>query len=153
MGLYKEGCINLLLGEYKHSCDSKNRLRIPPKFKKEFTEGMVLTKGNDGCLFVVPKKQFDVILEKVSSLPIFDSTVQRPIRMLFSSAVEIEEDNQGRFLLPQSLKAFAGIEKEVVFVGVGSRVELWSLEKWNEYCTQSNSNFDQVLNSLGEHGI
>lgn len=143
----------MFLGEYEHSCDSKNRLRIPSKFKKEFCEGAVLTKGNDGCLFLVDKNRFSKILESVSNLPMFDSKLQMPLRMLFSSAVEIEEDNQGRFLLPASLKNFANIQKDVVFVGVGNRVELWSKENWLDYSSKANASFDQILSSLGEYGI
>ena len=143
----------MFLGEYEHSCDSKNRLRIPSKFKKEFCEGAVLTKGNDGCLFLVDKNRFSKILESVSNLPMFDSKLQMPLRMLFSSAVEIEEDNQGRFLLPASLKNFANMQKDVVFVGVGNRVELWSKESWLDYSSKANASFDQILSSLGEYGI
>ncbi len=143
----------MFLGEYKHSCDDKNRLRLPPKFKKELTGSLVLTKGNDGCLFIVPKNQFEVILEKINNLPMFDSKAQLPIRMLFSSAVELQEDNQGRFLLPLNLKDFAKINKDVIFIGVGNRIELWSQENWNSYCEKANSNFDQILSNLGEYGI
>lgn len=143
----------MFLGEYKHACDDKNRLRLPPKFKKELTGSLVLTKGNDGCLFIVPKNQFEVILEKINNLPMFDSKAQLPIRMLFSSAVELQEDNQGRFLLPLNLKDFAKINKDVIFIGVGNRIELWSQENWNSYCEKANSNFDQILSNLGEYGI
>lgn len=143
----------MFLGEYKHTCDDKNRLRLPPKFKKELTGSLVLTKGNDGCLFIVPKNQFEVILEKINNLPMFDSKAQLPIRMLFSSAVELQEDNQGRFLLPLNLKDFAKINKDVIFIGVGNRIELWSQENWNSYCEKANSNFDQILSNLGEYGI
>ena len=143
----------MFLGEYEHAIDQKNRLRIPPKFRKDFAEGAVVTKGNDGCLFLVAKTQFSNIFQNLSSLPLFDSKLQMPVRMLFSSACEVQEDNQGRFLLPQSLKAFAGIAKDVVFVGVGNRVELWSKERWQDYSNKANSNFDQILQSLGEYGI
>ncbi len=144
----------MFLGEYKHSLDSKNRFRIPPKFCKELElSGMVLTKGNDGCLFLLPKEQFSKVLEKTSSLPMFDKAAQLPLRMLFSSACEIEEDNQGRVLLNSTLKDFAGIQKEIVFVGVGNRVEVWASEKWNEYKQTSQSNFDQIVSGLSEYGI
>ena len=143
----------MFLGEYKHNCDDKNRLRLPPKFKKEISGGLILTKGNDGCLFIVPKNQFDSILEKINNLPMFDSRAQMPIRMLFSSAVELEEDNQGRFLLPANLKDFAKINKEVVFIGVGNRIELWSQEVWKNYSENANNNFDQIMSNLGEYGI
>jgi len=143
----------MFLGEYKHTCDDKNRLRLPPKFRPALTEGLVITKGNDGCLFIVPKNKFSEIFEKVNNLPMFDSKAQQPLRMLFSSAVEITEDNQGRFLLPISLKEFAKINKDVVFIGVGNRIELWSQEVWQAYSNNANNNFDQILSKLGEYGI
>ena len=143
----------MFLGEYKYTCDDKNRLRLPPKFKKSLGEGVVLTKGNDGCIFVVPKNKFENLFEKINNLPMFDSKAQQPLRMLFSSAVEVEEDNQGRFLLPSTLKDYAKINKNVVFIGVGSRIELWSQEVWEAYNSNANSNFDQILSNLGEYGI
>lgn len=143
----------MFLGEYKHSCDNKNRLRIPPKFKKDLDSGLVLIKGNDGCLFIVTKNQFDAMLEKVNSLPMFNSKLQMPLRFLFSSAIEIEEDNQGRFLLPSNLKTYANINKEVVFIGVGNRIELWASERWEEYSNLSKNNFEEILSSLGDYGI
>lgn len=143
----------MFLGEYKYSCDDKNRLRLPPKFKKCLAEGVVLTKGNDGCIFVVPKNEFESIFEKVNNLPMFDSRAQKPLRMLFSSAVEVEEDNQGRFLLPLNLKEYAKINKDIVFIGVGNRIELWASEVWQEYNDNANSNFDQILSNLGDYGI
>lgn len=141
----------MFLGEYKHSLDSKNRLRLPAKFKKGFNSEIVLTKGSDGCLFVLPKESFDSVFSKASTMPMFDSNVQRSLRLLFSSGAVIEEDNQGRFLLPQNLKSFACIDKDVVFVGVGSRVEIWSSEKWQAF--SSDSNFDNIVEELSRYGI
>lgn len=139
----------MFLGEYRHVLDSKNRLRLPPKLKKEFTQSIVLTKGSDGCIFILPKDRLDSVFAKVADMPLFDSKAQRPLRALFSSAVELEEDSQGRFLLPASLKSFAGIEKEVVFVGAGTRVELWDAKKWDAYNTLSYDEMSRELNSNG----
>jgi len=140
----------VFLGSYEHTVDSKNRLRLPKKFKRDFLGEVVLTKGNDACLFVLPKENFDDVFKKAENMPLFDSKAQKPLRLLFSSASVLEEDNQGRFLLPQSLKVYAGIEKEVVFVGVGSRIELWSKESWEKY--SNGANFDETLKALGEYG-
>ena len=93
------------------------------------------------------------MLEKVNSLPMFNSKLQMPLRLLFSSAIEIEEDNQGRFLLPTNLKTYAKINKEVIFIGVGNRIELWASECWQEYCENTKNNFEEILSSLGEYGI
>ena len=143
----------MFLGEYSHSCDSKNRLRLPTKFKKESGSGFVLTKGSDGCVFVMPKDKLDSIFEKANQLPMFDSSVQKPLRLLFSSACELEEDAQGRFLLPQSLKEFAGIKKEVVFVGAGTRIELWAKERWIDYSMKNLQDFETLAQELGRYGV
>ena len=95
----------------------------------------------------------DNILGKLENLSIFNSQLQKPLRFLFSSAVEIEEDNQGRFLLPANLREFAGITKDVVFVGVGNRAELWSEDRWNKYCLDNEANFDEIISELGKNGI
>jgi len=142
----------MLSGEYKHSCDEKFRLRLPSKFKKELGEGYAVTRGNDGCLFVFSAAELKTLLEKTEKIPMFDSALQKPLRMLYSSAYEAEEDNQGRFLLPQSLREFAGIKKDVYFIGVGSRAEIWSSERWESY-KATNQNFDSVLSELGKFGI
>ena len=143
----------MFLGTYEHVIDNKHRLRIPPKFRKEMQEGMIISKGNDGALFLLPKQQFDVVLSKVSNVPMFDSSAQLSLRTLFSSASIVEEDSQGRFLLPSNLKAFAQIQKEIVFVGVGLRVEIWAKETWLKYQEEANSNFDSILEGLKNYGI
>lgn len=142
----------MLNGEYFHQCDQKFRLRLPAKLKKEFSNGCYITKGNDGCLFIFSGAQFETLSQKLDSLPLFDSKAQRPLRMLLSSAFEVEEDAQGRFLLPPALREFAGITKDVVFIGVGNRAELWSKERWTKY-NENMDNFDECLSALGEYGI
>ncbi|MBR2372486.1 MAG: division/cell wall cluster transcriptional repressor MraZ [Clostridia bacterium] len=141
----------MFLGEYRHQIDAKNRLRVPAKLKSELGDKFVVTKGSNGCLFVFNSKTMESLYEKLQNVPISDIAAQRSIRMLFSSASEVENDEQGRFLLPQSLKAFAKIDKNVVTVGAGTRIEIWSEEVWNEY--NSYDNFDEVLEGLGKFGV
>ena len=143
----------MLSGEFKHSADEKFRLRLPPRFKKELGSGYVVTRGNDGCLFVFSHEQLETLLNKTSSIPMFSSNLQQPLRLLYSSAYEVVEDNQGRFLLPQSLREAAAIKKEVYFVGVGTRAEIWSVEKWEAYKKQGDNNFDSIVSELGKYGI
>ena len=142
----------MLLGEFKHSLDSKNRLRLPAKFKKDFASNLVLTKGTDGCIFIVPMAKFEEVFHKIKDMPMFDSKAQMPLRMLFSSACELEEDAQGRFIIPSNLKEYAQILKDVVFVGVGNRVELWSCERWQQV-QNSGSSFESLMQELGKYGI
>ena len=143
----------MFLGTFEHVIDNKNRLRIPPKFRKYMQDGMIISKGNDGCLFLLPQEQFDLILSKANNLSLFDSTAQLPLRLLFSSASMVEEDNQGRFLLPNTLKTFAKINKEILFVGVGTRIEIWAKEVWQEYTKNIDNNFDSIVKGLKDYGI
>ena len=138
----------MLIGTYRHSVDAKKRMRMPSKFKSELGANFVITKGNSGNLFVFSNEQFSALYEKMVSLPLFDEEAQKPIRKFLSSAFEAEEDNQGRVLLPKELVKHAGIEKNMVFVGVGNRVEIWAEEVWNE-----NEASETDFNVLAKFGV
>lgn len=141
----------MLLGVYYHQIDEKNRLRLPKKLKPELSNATII-KGSHRCLYILPSNAFNNLLNKSNDLPMF-SPAQDSLRLLLSSAAEIIEDNQGRFLLPQPLKVWAGIQKDVVFVGVGNRVELWDKKSWDDYYEQKQKDYDNLLISLGEYGI
>ena len=140
----------MLIGTYRHSVDAKKRMRMPSKFKAELGANFVITKGNSGNLFVFSNEQFSALYEKMVNLPLFDEEAQKPIRKFLSSAFEAEEDNQGRVLLPKELVKHAGIEKNMVFVGVGNRVEIWAEEIWEKMQEESDEKPDfSVLAKLG----
>lgn len=141
----------MLFGEYFHQIDEKNRLRLPSKLKAELTECTII-KGKEKCLYLLPAQTLAKINEKIDGLPMFGK-VQAPLRILFSSGAKVEEDNQGRFLLPSVLKDYAEIKKDVVFIGVGNRAELWSAENWKKYNDENSKHFEQILEELGEYGI
>ena len=124
---------------------------VSAKLKSELGDKFVVTKGSNGCLFVFNSKMMENIYSKLQNVPISDIEAQKSIRMLFSAACEVENDEQGRFLLPQNLKDFAKIDKNVVTVGAGTRLEIWSEENWNKY--NSCDNFDDVLSGLGRFGV
>ena len=143
----------MFFGQYNYQLDEKNRVRIPSKLRKEFVDSYVITKGTNNSLFIYDKTYFqDQFVAKLNNIPTFDIEAQRPIRALLSSSYEVEEDKQGRFVIPANLKEFAKINKNIVFVGVGQRLELWSEENWNAY-TSSDSSLDQVLGELGKYDI
>lgn len=143
----------MLFGEFHHQLDEKNRMRLPAKLKAKLGSGYVITKGSNGCLFVFSKEEIEkTIYEKLKSLPISDIKAQKSVRSLFSSGYEVEEDNQGRFLLPTYLKDFALISKNVVTIGVGNRVEIWDEDRWNEY-NGCGEGFDEILAGLSQYGI
>ena len=142
----------MIFGEYKHQLDEKNRLRLPVKLKQKLGERYVILKGSNRSLFVFSQSELETtMLEKLKSLPLLDAKAQKTVRAMFSSGFEVEEDNQGRFVLPPALKEFAGIKKNVVSIGAGNRVEIWAEEQWNDY--NSNEDYDSILEELGDYGI
>ena len=141
----------MLIGTYRHQLDQKMRFRMPAKFKDQLEPGFIVAKGTNGCLFCFSKQEFEKLYEKLASVPMFDTEAQKPIRALLASAFETEEDNQGRILLPQELRAYANMEKNIVTIGVGNRVEIWSEEKFDEY--NSAENYDSASNELSKYGF
>lgn len=124
----------MLFGTYSHCLDQKNRFRIPPKLKNGLGENLVLTKGSGKCLYLFSADEMqNQVVNKLSNISLFDETAQKGLRLLLSSTFELEIDNQGRALLPQELKAYAGIDKQIVSIGVGSRVEIWAEGEWLKY--------------------
>lgn len=143
----------MFFGEYNYQLDEKNRLRVPSKLRNNFKSTYIITKGTNNSLFIFDKEYFETaFLEKLNNVPTFDIASQRPIRALLSSSFEVEEDKQGRFVLPSNLKEYAGISKNIVFIGVGNRLELWSEENWQKY-QNYDEGFDNVLNELAKHNV
>ena len=141
----------MLIGTYRHQLDEKNRVRFPSKFKDELKTGFIVAKGTNGCLFAFSKEKFEELYQKLSEIPMFDSEAQKPIRALLSSAFETEEDKQGRILLPQELRNYAKFTKNVVTIGVGNRVEIWSEEVFDDYNTSDS--YDEAASELGKYGV
>lgn len=142
----------MLIGEYQHNLDSKNRMIIPSKLREDLGRKFIITKGLDGCLYMYPAEEWQKLQEKLKSLPLSNKDARAFVRFFFAGACEVEMDKQGRGLIPQNLKEYAGIEKEIVSIGVLSRVEVWSKEKWNEY-NDSDINFDKISEKMSELGI
>ena len=114
-------------GTYEHSIDAKGRLFIPARLREELGVTFYLAMGIDACLAVYPQTTWDRFREKFESLPMSQSKVMRP---LFANAVKCELDSQGRIVIPQNLRKYAGLEKDTVIIGVNDRAEIWSAEKW-----------------------
>lgn len=139
----------MLIGSYRHSIDAKKRMRIPSKFKNELGTDCIITKGNNKNLFIFSQEQFSGLYEKMVNLPLFDEEAQKPVRKFLSSAFEAEEDGQGRVLLSKELIAFAGITKNIVFVGVGNRVEIWAEEVWDKENSDDEKTDFSILAKFG----
>ena len=142
----------MFIGEYQHALDNKNRIIIPSKFREGLGEKFVLTKGLDGCLYVYTTSEWKILEEKLKTLPLTNKDARAFVRLFFSGANEIDVDKQGRALIPQNLLEYANIEKDIVSIGVSTRIEIWSKAKWQEY-NDSNINFDEIAEKMSELGI
>ena len=116
----------MFMGEYNHTVDAKGRLIVPSKFREQLGDEFVITKGLDNCLFVYDNSEWTALEEKLRALPITNTAGRKFSRFLLGSAATCEVDKQGRILLPSVLREFAGIGKDAVLVGVGSRIEIWN---------------------------
>lgn len=142
----------MFIGEYQHSIDNKNRMKVPAKLKEGLSNVFIMTKGLDGCLYAYPVDEWKKLEEKLKSLPITNKDARAFVRFIFSGAAEIEIDKQGRALIPQNLIEYASIVKDIVSIGVSTRVEIWSREKWNEY-NEKNIDYDKIAEKMSELGI
>ena len=124
----------MFMGEYNHTIDAKGRLIIPAKFRGLLGEEFILTRGLDGCLSIYPMDEWKTFEEKLRALPLTNKNARTFSRFFVAGATMCELDKQGRILVPQTLREFAGLEKDVVLTGNLNRIEVWSREKWSENC-------------------
>jgi len=142
----------MLIGEYTHTLDEKKRVSLPSKFRKEIGKRVVATRGLDNCLFLYEWNEWQKIAQKVSDLGMGQADKRGFNRFLLSSAVEIDIDNVGRFLIPDYLKEFADLQNKIVFAGVGNRIEIWNETAWIEYKKDVEKQADKLAEKLGEVG-
>ncbi|MVB10587.1 Transcriptional regulator MraZ [Caprobacter fermentans] len=137
----------MLIGEYQHSIDLKGRVIVPARFREDLGDNFYVTKGLDGCLFVLSPSEWNRLQEKISAMPI--SKARGLQRFFFSGAVEAQPDRQGRVLLPQTLRDYAGLEKDVTFIGASSRAEIWDTERWTSFnSTLTQDNIAEAMDLL-----
>lgn len=142
----------MFIGEYQHAIDNKNRMIIPAKFREGLGQKFVLTKGLDGCLYAYPLDEWTILEEKMKQLPLTNKDARAFVRFFFSGASEIEVDKQGRGLIPQNLIEYAHIEKDIVSIGVLSRIEIWGKDSWDNY-NESNIDLDSIAEKMNELGF
>lgn len=139
----------MFLGRYEYSLDAKGRLAIPAKLRNgEESEDWVLAQGLDGCLFLYPAPVWREVAERIQSLATNQRAARRFARLLFSGAVEVSPDKQGRIGIPVHLRRWAALEREAVVVGVGRRIEIWSSENWESY--SDDGGYEDAAETLGE---
>lgn len=140
----------MFTGEYEHSIDAKGRIIVPAKYREGLGEEFTVTLGLDGCLFVYPDKEWESFVEKLKNLP-GNKEGRQLQRYFLAGAASCEMDKQGRILIPQKLRDAAGLTKDIVFVGVISKLEIWSKEKWE--ANNIYENMDEIAEHMSEYDL
>lgn len=143
----------MFIGEYSHTIDTKGRLSMPARFREQLGESFIVTKGLDQSLFVYPEEEWKIIENKLKQLPLTNQNARAFVRFFFSGATECELDQQGRIRIPVNLREHAILEKEVMVIGVGTRVEIWSQKIWTDYNSDENLSYDEIAGKMQELGI
>lgn len=138
----------MLMGEYHHNIDEKNRLIIPSKFRFELGEKFVITRGLEKCLFVYSLGEWENIVNRLKSLPFTRKDSRDFTRFFLSGATECELDKSGRVSITSPLIKYAGLTKECVIIGANDRLEIWDLNSWNDFFTENEENFANIAENL-----
>ena len=141
----------MLMGEFEHTLDTKGRISMPAKLRKDMGETFILTKGLDGCLFAFSSEEWLNFESKLKSLPLSDKNARNFVRFFLAGATECEIDKQGRFLIPQNLRQAGSLEKEAVIIGVGTRLEIWDKSTWQAKDEEISA--DEIAENMTIFGI
>ncbi|MFZ2390259.1 MAG: division/cell wall cluster transcriptional repressor MraZ [Minisyncoccales bacterium] len=144
---------NMIIGQYNYNLDPKKRLTIPTKFRNVLSEGAVITRGIDGCLFLYPQKQWNELADKLSKLPLSQSNARSFARVMLAGAMDVKVDSLGRILIPDYLKEYAKLNKSVVIAGLYDRIEIWDEDAWKKYGQTTNTQVESMAEGLKELGI
>jgi MraZ protein len=143
----------MFLGEYEHNLDDKGRLAVPARFREELGEGVVITRGFDHCLMGFPRPRWEELAERVSGLSLGHGDARNMRRLLFSGAADIQLDRQGRILIPQNLREYAGLSEQVIVAGLNTHFEIWSGERWHEVLDKLDETGSAIAEQLAALGI
>ena len=143
----------MLLGEYRHNVDAKGRVSVPSKFRGDLGQSFVVTKGLDNCLYLYSKDEWKKFEDKLKNLPITSQEARSFVRFFFSVSSECEVDKQGRINIPQNLREYARIQKDVVIVGVSTRAEIWNSENWDKYTSSDSLDVSKIASQMSSLGI
>jgi len=141
---------NMFLGEFHHTLDDKVRLAIPATFRAELASGAVVTRGLDRSLFLYPKQKWEGIASKLASLPLGQADTRAFARLMLAGAREVEVDRSGRITVPDILRAYAGMSRDVVVTGLYDRIELWDKASWKTYADQTEKDSNDIAERLGD---
>ena len=136
----------MFIGEYEHSVDAKGRVIMPAKLRDDIGDKFILTKGLDGCLFAYSQTEWTNFEEKLKTLPLTNKNARDFVRFFLSLSIECEIDKQGRFLIPGNLRGYAKLDKEIVIIGVGTRIEIWNKASWIQ--SEENISADEIAENM-----
>jgi MraZ protein len=143
----------MFIGEYSYTIDEKGRITTPPKYRAQLADGVVVTRGLDNCLFMYPKKEWEVIAEKLGNMPTTDRSARDYARLMLAGAMDVLPDKAGRIVLPQYLRDFASLKKNIVAAGLYNRIEIWNEEAWKKYEANIEKNSSDIADKLREFGV
>lgn len=143
----------MFIGEFSHTIDTKSRLAIPAKFRGALLEGAIVTKGFEKSLFLFTKTEWQKSGEKLANLPFYKSNNRAIARLMLGSAMEVTLDKQGRIILPDYLKKFAGLRKQIVIIGLYNRLEIWDRAVWRRYKQGTEKQSEEIAEQMGELGL
>lgn len=143
----------MFIGEYQHTVDEKGRIAVPAKFRNILRQGVVVTRGLDGCLFLYARAEWGKLVTKLSALPIAKSNTRAFARLMLAGAMDGEVDGQGRITIAEYLRQFAGLGKQVVIAGLFNRLEIWDQQRWEAYKRQTEGKSNEIAEALGELGV
>lgn len=143
----------MFIGEYSHSIDQKKRLAIPAKFRRDLGKQAVVTRGLDGCLWLYPMREWEVLADKLGKLPLGQAQARGFARAMLAGAADVSLDRLGRILIPDHLKQFASLQKNVIVTGLYNRIEIWDEARWQSYKKQTESQVETMANELGSFGV
>ncbi len=143
----------MFIGEYHHQLDDKGRVATPVKFRTDLAKGAVVTRGLDSSLFLLPLEEWGKLADRLSNLPLGQANSRAFARLMLAGAMDVKLDKQGRFIIPEYLRDYAGLQKKVVIVGVSTRIEIWNEETWNTYRSKTEADAESIAEQLGELGV
>jgi MraZ protein len=134
----------MLLGQHSPKLDEKGRVILPAKFREELQGGLVITRGQDRCLFVFSTAEFALVNDKIRQAPVTNAEARNYLRIFLSGASDEQPDKQGRVTIPATLRQYAGLDKDLVVIGVGNRAEIWDAKAWNDFLSTNEASFSNV---------
>ena len=143
----------MFIGEFRHTLDDKGRVSVPIKFRAGLAQGLVVTRGLDRSLFLYPKNEWGRLAEKLAALPLGKADTRAFARLMLAGAMEADIDASGRVMIPQYLREYAGLSKNVVITGLYDRLEVWDEDTWKIYREKTEADGNDIAERLGADGV